>query len=148
MQCILNIWCKKGKMIMAKRPNPGYEKAYQFALMVIRTCESLNAERRDYVLIRQLLRSGTSIGANLAEAEAAISGADLSSKISIAYKECQETKYWIRLLCDADYLSPDQAGSLFDAADEIGRILFAAIRTLRIDPQKAGATSKKPLPAD
>ena len=128
---------------MRKRSNPGYEKAYQFALQIIRICESLTAARREYVLTKQLLRCGTSIGANLAEAEGAISGADLSSKISIAYKECQETKYWIRLLCDAEYLSHEQAEALFDAADEIGRILFASIRTLRIDPARQAVPARR-----
>ncbi len=126
---------------MQKRLNPGYEKAYKFALQIIRACESLSAERREYVLTKQLLRCGTSIGANLAEAEAAISGADLSNKISIAYKECQETKYWIRLLCDADYLSSELAEELFDAADEIARILYAAVYTLRIGPQQNSMTN-------
>ena len=119
-----------------RRENVAYEKAYAFALKVIKVCEIIRQERREFVLSRQLIRSATSIGANLAEAEAAISGADLSSKASIAYKECRESKYWISLLRDANYLEPKAAAELIEIADEISRILFSTIRTLRFNQTK------------
>jgi four helix bundle protein len=84
-------------------------------------------------LSKQLLRSGTSIGANLAEANGAISEADLSAKVSIAYKEAQETKYWLRLLKDTDYLDNKAFDSLFADVDEVAAILFAILKKTRIN---------------
>ena len=121
-----------------QRDNAAYKKAYSFALNVVRACDAIRKSRREFVLSRQLVRSGTSIGANLAEAEAAISGADLSSKASIAYKECRESKHWISLLRDAGYMDEATAADLLEAADEISRILFATIRTLRLAPKAKG----------
>ncbi len=114
-----------------RKENVAYEKAYAFVLKVIAACELIRQQRREFVLSRQLVRSGTSIGANLAEAEAAISGADLSSKASIAYKECRESKYWITLLRDAGHMDAATAADLLGSADEISRILFSTIKTLR-----------------
>ena len=73
--------------------NVVYEKAYQFAIRIVKAYEFLSKEKKEFVLSKQLLRSGTSIGANIAEANGGISKADFSNKISIAYKECLETKY-------------------------------------------------------
>ena len=82
---------------------------------------------------KQLLRCGTSIGANVAEANGAISTADFSSKISIAYKECLEVKYWLSLLKDTDYINEKMFRSIYTDADEIGKILFAILRKTRIE---------------
>ncbi len=81
-----------------------FDKAYAFAIRIVKCCQWVQKEKKEYVLSKQLLRSGTSIGANLAEANGAISDADFSSKISISYKECQETKYWLNLLKDTNYI--------------------------------------------
>ncbi|MDA8378131.1 MAG: four helix bundle protein [Planctomycetia bacterium] len=111
-----------------------YEKAYSLALRIVQLCRTLREEKREYVLSNQLLRCGTSIGANLAEAHASISPADLSSKVSIAFKECKETRYWISLLRDSDYLGHEDAQAVLD---ELAKILFSIIRTLRIrNPSK------------
>jgi len=80
-----------------------------------------------------LLRSGTSIGANIAEANGAISKADFSAKMSIAYKECLETKYWLSLLKDTDYMDSKAFVSIYEDADEIGKLLFSIIKTTRIN---------------
>jgi four helix bundle protein len=80
-----------------------------------------------------MLRSGTSIGANIAEANGAISEADFSSKISIAYKECLETKYWLSLLKDTDYVSEKSFESMHTDADEIAKILFSILEKTRIN---------------
>ena len=112
--------------------NPGFQKAYAFALQVVKICTALRKEKCEFVLSRQLLRSGTSIGANLAEAHAALSSADLAAKISIAYKECHETRYWICLLRDSGNLDSKVANLLVGSVDELCRILFASIRTLRL----------------
>ncbi len=81
---------------------------------------------------KQLLRSGTSIGANIAEANGAISQADFSAKISLAYKECLETKYWLSLLKDTEYINLKSFRSIYQDADEIGKILFSILKTTRI----------------
>jgi len=89
------------------------------------------------VLPKQLLRCGTSIGANVAEANGTLSDADFSAKVSIAYKECLETKYWLQLLKDTDYLTPTMFDSLFADADELGKMLFTTLRsTNRVKPNK------------
>jgi len=77
------------------KENNLYNKAHAFAIRVVRAYEYLKDQKKEFVLSKQLLRSGTSIGANIAEANGAISKADFSSKISIAYKERLETKYWL-----------------------------------------------------
>ena len=117
-------------MVMTR--DVSYEKAYALAIKIVRLCRLLREEKREYVLSRQLLRSGTSIGANLAEAHASISPAELSSKVSVAFKECKETKYWISLLRDSGYLEYQDAQAVLDELDELARILFSIIRTLRI----------------
>ncbi len=113
------------------KPNNLYTKAYAFGVRIVRAYKHLSQERREYVLAKQLLRCGTSIGANVAEANGAISDADFSAKISIAYKECLETKYWLNLLHDTDYLSFSALNSLFADADELGKLLYAILRTTR-----------------
>ena len=77
-----------------------YKKAYQFAIRIVNAYKYLRQEKKEFILSKQLLRSGTSIGANIAEANGAISPADFSAKMSVAYKECLETKYWLSLLND------------------------------------------------
>jgi four helix bundle protein len=111
-----------------------YDKAYQFAIRVVKAYRYLIEEKKEYVLSKQFLRSGTSIGANLAEAHGGISQSDFSAKVSIAYKECLETKYWISLLKDTGYFETKAANSLFEDLDEISRILFAILKKTRIKP--------------
>ncbi|MGK7894521.1 MAG: four helix bundle protein [Xenococcus sp. (in: cyanobacteria)] len=82
-----------------------YDKAYKFAIRIVKAYKYLTSEKKEYVLSKQLLRSGTSIGANLAEANGAISPQEFSSKVPIAYKETLETKYWLSLLKDTDYIT-------------------------------------------
>ena len=81
-----------------------YEKAYKFAIRVVNAYKYLQKDKKEFILSKQLLKNGTSIGSNVAEANGAISQADFSAKISIAYKECLETKYWLSLLKDTGYL--------------------------------------------
>ncbi|MES2732646.1 MAG: four helix bundle protein [Bacteroidota bacterium] len=111
------------------KENALYDKAYKFAIRVIKAYQYLTIEKQEVVLAKQLLKSGTSIGANVAEANGAISIADFSSKISIAYKECLETKYWLSLLKDTDYIEEKVYQSMFANADELGKILFAILKT-------------------
>lgn len=111
------------------RPNVLYEKAYAFGVRIVRAYQFLSGEKREYVLSKQLLRCGTSIGANVAEANGGLTDADFSAKISIAYKECLETKYWLHLLHDTDYLTVAMFKSLHSDADELGKMLFTTLRS-------------------
>ncbi|MEL6918888.1 MAG: four helix bundle protein, partial [Bacteroidota bacterium] len=90
-------------------------------------------QEREFILSKQLLRSGTSIGSNISEANGAISKADFSAKISIAYKESLETKYWLNLLKDSDYISANLANKLIIDADELSKIMFSILKTTRIN---------------
>lgn len=110
-----------------------YQKAYNFAIRIVKTHQFLCNEKREYVLSKQLLKSGTSIGANIAEANGGISKADFSSKISISYKESLETKFWISLLKDTDFISIELYESLFKDADELSKIMFSILKKTRID---------------
>lgn len=116
-----------------KKDNVTYTKAYNFAIRIVKAYQYLCEEKKEYVLSKQLLRSGTSIGANIAEANGAISDADFSNKVSIAYKECLETKYWLSLLKDTKYISEKSFESMHEDADELGKILFTILKTTRID---------------
>jgi four helix bundle protein len=89
------------------KENVVYDKAYQFAIKIVQVYQYLVKEKKEYLLAKQVLRSGTSIGANISEANDAISKADFSNKISLAYKECLETKYWISLLRDSNLVSKE-----------------------------------------
>ncbi|MEN9361553.1 MAG: hypothetical protein RL095_3088 [Verrucomicrobiota bacterium] len=98
-------------------------KSYAFAVRTVKLYQHLSSEKREFVLSKQILRSGTSIGANIEEATGAQSRPDFISKIGIAYKEARETCYWLRLLKDTDYLSTHQFDSIYSDADELCRIL-------------------------
>ncbi len=114
-----------------KDSNPVRDKSYAFALRVVRTYRHLAEERHEYVLSKQLLRAGTSIGANVEEAVGGQSDRDFLSKMAIAYKEARETHYWIRLLRDSGYLSLAEADSLLTDADEMLRLLGSILKTLK-----------------
>ena len=118
------------------KDNVTYDKAYQFAIRIVNAYKYLSQEKKEFVLSKQLLRSGTSIGANIAEANGAISQADFSAKISIAYKECMETKYWLSLLKDTGYIDLKSFDSIHQDADEIAKILFSILKSTRINPKQ------------
>ncbi|WP_430908163.1 four helix bundle protein [Maribacter sp. 2-571] len=117
---------------MSKKENPLAAKSYTFALEIVKLYKGLIRDKKEYVLSKQLLRSGTSIGANISEANGAISPADFSAKISIAYKESLETKYWLSLLSDAEYLEKQKAKDLIQNADELSRIMFSILKATRL----------------
>jgi four helix bundle protein len=120
-----------------KPDNVLYDKAYAFAIRVVNAYRFLAEERREFVLSKQFLRCGTSIGANIAEANGAISCADFSAKISIAYKECLEVKYWLSLLKDTGYIDERAFQSMHADADELARIMFSILKTTRIGKLQA-----------
>ncbi len=105
-------------------------KTYSFALRIIKLHKYLSDEKKEYTLSKQILRSGTSIGANSEEAAGSISKKDFRAKFFIAYKEARETHYWLRLLKDSDFIEPSLADSLLADADEILKILGAILKTV------------------
>jgi four helix bundle protein len=106
-------------------------KSYAFAIRIVKAYKYLCEHQKEYVLSKQLLRSGTSIGANIEEAIGGQSRKDFFAKLSIAYKEARETQYWIKLLRDTQYLSEDQSESLLNDADELLRIIGSIQKTIR-----------------
>ena len=84
------------------------DKSFQFAIRIVNLCKQLRLERHEYILSNQLMKSGTSIGANVSEAQNAQSRADFLSKLNIALKEASESKYWIRLIHATEYLSEQE----------------------------------------
>ena len=114
-----------------KKDNIIQNKSYAFAVKIIKTYQHLCTTQKEFVLSKQLLRCGTSIGANIEEAIGAQSDKDFYAKLTIAYKEARETHYWIRLLKDTDFLSVEEADSLLKDVDELLRIIGSIQKTLR-----------------
>lgn len=99
------------------------EKSFAFAVRVVNACDYLVSNRKQYTIAKQLLRSGTSIGANVEESIGAQSTADFLHKISLSYKEARETRYWIKLLRATNHFSHSEARSLLVDIEELCRIL-------------------------
>ena len=112
-----------------KNDNVIVNKSFDFAVRIVRLYRHLSDEKREFILSKQLLRSGTSIGANVAEAIRGQSYADFISKLSIALKEANETAYWLKLLYKTDYLTDKEYDSIIHDADEIIAILVSIIKT-------------------
>lgn len=106
-------------------------KSFQFAIRIVRLYKFLCEEKKEYILSKQLLRAGTSIGANVTESQQAQSKLDFVSKISIALKEASETKYWIKLLGATEYLSENQTKSILDDCVEIEKILVTILKSAK-----------------
>jgi four helix bundle protein len=104
-------------------------KSYNFALRVVKLFPYLAGEKKEYVLSKQILRSGTSIGANVEESSQAESKADFVHKLSIANKEAFETNYWLRLLRDSGVLEEKFAESLLVDCEELQKLLVSSIKT-------------------
>lgn len=113
--------------------DPLSEKSYSFALEVIRLTQYLIGERREFDLGRQLLRSGTGIGALIREAEFGQSRADFKSKMSIALKEANETSYWLCLLKDSVIINQKPFEELHPKCKELFAMLAATVKTLKME---------------
>lgn len=109
------------------------EKAFDFAVRIVRLYKFLKEEKQEYILSKQLVRSGTSIGANVNEAQAGQSKKDFVSKMSIASKEARESKYWIELLIKTNILSveDEHTKSLINDIDELVKILTSIVKTTK-----------------
>ena len=110
--------------------NPIRQKSFDFALSIIRLYKKLQANR-EYVISKQVLRSGTSVGANVEEAVAASSRRDFLHKMTISSKEARETVYWLRLLDSSDLVTDVDVQLQLDQADELVRLLTAIVKTTK-----------------
>ena len=128
-------------------------KSYAFAVRIVRLFQWLSDTKKEYVLSKQLLRCGTSIGANVEEAGGAVSEKEFAAKIQIAFKEALETRFWLQLLHDTDYLDSAAFDSLYADCDELVRILSSITKSLRekypsahesFDPDAYGTPSPPP----
>jgi four helix bundle protein len=111
--------------------DPLREKSYSFAIAIVNMTRSLQREQKEYVLSRQVLRSGTAIGALIREAEFGQSMADFANKMSIALKEANETDYWLSLLKDTNTISIDQYEDLHPPCRELIAMLVATVKTAK-----------------
>ena len=107
------------------------EKSVAFAIRIVKLFQYLESEKREYVLSKQVLRSGTSIGANVREAIYGQSRRDFLAKMSIALKEAVETEYWLELLSATGYLTEEQFTSVREDCGELARLLTATVKNLR-----------------
>ena len=114
-----------------KKDNIVRDKSYEFSIRVVNTYKFLCEEKKEFVLSKQLLRCGTSIGANVEEAIGGQSEKDFFAKLSIAYKEARETHYWIRLLTDTNYLNEKQGKSLLNDVEELLKIIGSILKNMK-----------------
>ncbi len=112
-----------------KDNNPVLEKSKTFAIRIIRLYQYLTTEKKEYILSKQILRSGTSIGANIRESVRAQSTADFQAKMQISLKEADETEYWLELLKETDYITGKAAESLLADCEELIRLVVAIVKT-------------------
>lgn len=123
--------CYSFKEVMLVKDNILIEKTIDFAARIIKLNKYLADEKKEYIISKQIIRSGTSIGANINEAQYGNSKADFVAKLHIALKETAETEYWLRLLLKSEYIDDKMAESLLDDCLEIKRILIASINTAK-----------------
>lgn len=116
---------------MAEKNNAAKVKSKKFAIRIVNMYKYLCNDKKEYILSKQVLRSGTSIGANIAESECAISKNDFVAKLYVALKECNETAYWLELLHDTEYLDDMLFDSMLSDCEEIRKILSASTKTIK-----------------
>lgn len=111
------------------------EKSFQFAVRMVKLCRYLRDEKKEFILSKQLLRAGTSVGANIAESQQAQSRPDFISKLCIALKEASETNYWLRLLRATDYLSETEYRTMIVQCKELERLLTSILKSAKPSEQ-------------
>ena len=125
MQCFFHaFWIKYSMSILE-------DKSYDFAKRIVKCSQYLQKDKKEFILSKQVLRSGTSVGALVAEGKYAQSKADFINKLSVSLKESNETKYWLRLLKDCSYLEEKIANSLLEDIEQLIKILAASIKTAK-----------------
>ncbi len=105
------------------------EKSFEFAVIIVRLCRQMVESQKEYIISKQILKSGTAIGALIRESEYAESKADFIHKLSISLKEANETKYWLELLKETDYINPDNFKIINSKLDELLKLLTSIINT-------------------
>ena len=112
--------------------NPVVEKSFAFSVRIVRLYRYLANSKKEYILSRQICRSGTSIGANISEAQRALSRADFAARMGIALKEANETHYWLKLLCSSGFLTETEFRSMNRDLDELLRLLTAICKKISV----------------
>ena len=113
-----------------KTSNAILEKSKKFAIRIIKLSQFLTKEKSEFTLSKQVLKSGTSIGANVTEAHNSMSDAEFRAKMNIALKEASETEYWLEVLFKTDYLSKEQFDSIYTDCNELNKLLISIIKKL------------------
>ncbi len=108
-----------------------YDKSYAFSIRIVRLSQYLNKEKKEYILNKQIIRSGTAICALVSESKFAQSKADFLNKLTVALKEANETQYWISLLYDTDYISKPMHDSLLEDSKELVKLLVSITKTIK-----------------
>lgn len=117
---------------MNMKENTLVTKSFEFAIRIVKLYKYMVAEKREFILSKQLLRAGTSVGANIEESQGGYSKKDFRHKLSISYKEIREVKYWLKLLVATDYISQEQFESIYNDADELGKLLYSIIKNTKV----------------
>lgn len=112
-----------------KNKGPANSKSFAFAVRIVKMAKYLQEEKREYVLSKQILRSGTAIGALIREAEHGESKKDFIHKMSIALKEANETLYWLELLHETEYISSESFNSMHTDSEELLKLLISIVKT-------------------
>ena len=120
------------------------DKSKLFAVRIVNLYKYLRDEKKEFILSKQVLRSGTSIGANLAESECAISKKDFVSKVYLALKECMETLYWLELLFNTEYLSEQEYKSISNDCEELRKMLSSTTKTMKSNLKTPPCVKRRP----
>ena len=128
---LFSLFIYKNEVDLMYNGNPLLEKSLKFATRIVKLYQFLVNEKRESIISKQLIRSGTSIGANANEAAYGVSQADFIAKMQIALKETAETEYWLRLLVMSDYVDETQGNSMINDCLEIKKILIASLKTAK-----------------
>ena len=118
-------------LLNSSKSNPLVEKSYLFSIKIIKSFQNLQKEQKEFILSKQFIRSGTSIGALIFEGQFAQSQADFINKLSISLKEANETKYWICLLKDTNYIDDFLYQNLLSDVNELIKMLVCSIKTVK-----------------
>ncbi|MEO9485801.1 MAG: four helix bundle protein [Ekhidna sp.] len=132
-----------GELIEGKKHNPLLDKSYEFALLIVKFSRKIQSEQKEFILSKQVLRSGTAIGALSEEAQQAESKADFIHKLSIANKEAHETHYWLRLMQDSNI--SDEVGDLISKSEELKAITYFNNQEFKIEKSMTVSIINYPL---
>ena len=117
--------------LSVQKDNILYDKSYAFSIRVVKLTQYLSNEKKEYILSKQIIRSGTAIGALVSESKFAQSTADFMNKLMIALKEANETQYWINLLYDTNYITEKMFNSLLSDIKELVSLLVSITKTIK-----------------